>query len=106
MLSSAPWLANLTSLDLAHNRLGAPGHRALSLPRLRSLSLRHSDIDAAGLVALASAPWLTQLTELRLAETGFVSAHAYESIRVAIDDDVGVFGRLRRLGCIVEFTTR
>jgi hypothetical protein len=104
VLSSAPWLAALTSLKLVGNHLGVPGHRALSrlrLPRLRALSLHWSDVDCAGLAALVSAPWLTQLTKLRLAEIFSGSAHCCE-IAAAIEDEEWEFGRLRRLGCVVD----
>jgi hypothetical protein len=102
VLSSAPWLAALTSLMLtSNNLLGAPGHRALSrlrLPRLRALSLCECGFDCAGMAALVSAPWLTQLSSLSIQEDS-VSQRA--SVIAAIEDDEWEFGRLRRLGCAV-----
>jgi hypothetical protein len=105
VLSSAPWLSGLTRLALSFNHIGAPGHRALSLlplPRLRTLSLECNLLDGTGLAALVSAPWLTQLAKLTLEETVFTSPQSCENMAVAIDDDAWVFGRLRRLGCVVE----
>jgi hypothetical protein len=105
VLSSAPWLATLTRLELFSNQLDAPGHRALSLlhlPRLRCVYLSNNGFDRMGLAALVSAPWLTQLAELTLDED-FASPRSCEDIRRAIDDDAWVFGRLRRLGCDVAF---
>jgi hypothetical protein len=107
VLSRAPWLAALTSLALAFNNLGAPGHRALSLlhlPRLRALSLDRNGFDCAAMAALVSAPWLTQLTELALTEVTFASpqSHADERRGAAVEDDAWVFGRLRRRGCKVD----
>ena len=109
VLSRAPWLATLTSLELASNDdLGAPGHRALSLlplPRLRTLSLRHNGFDGLSMAALVSAPWLTQLVRLTLAEEEFASsAESRESMLAAIQDDAWVLGHLRRLGCTVDFS--
>ena len=105
VLSSAPWLATLTSLLLSFNYLHAPGHRALSLlhlPRLRDLSLNRNRLDEAGLAAIASAPWLTKLTRLALTELAFASPLSFQATCDVIKDDAGVFGRLRRLGCIVD----
>jgi hypothetical protein len=105
VLSSAPWLPRLTSLALAYNDLGAPGHRALSLlhlPRLQGLSLDCNGFDGAGLAALVSAQWLTQLTKLTLYEMLPVSSQSCEDLLSAINDDAWVFGRLRRLGCTVD----
>jgi hypothetical protein len=104
VLSSAPWLPGLTSLALAFNDLGAPGHRALSrlhLPRLQTLSLKQNGFDCAGLAALVSAPWLTQLGELTLGNA-FESEQNLQSAVDAIEDDAWVFGHLRRLGCVVR----
>ena len=56
-----------------------------------------------GLAALATAPWLTQLTELTLYEGEFPSKQSFEEVVDALDDDTWVFGRLRRLGCIIRF---
>ena len=105
VLSGAPWLATLTSLELALNDLNAPGHRALSLlpqPRLRELSLENTGFDAAGLAALTSAPWLTQLTKLNLTEDEIALSQSCDDMFAVIEDDAGVFGRLRRLGCTVD----
>jgi hypothetical protein len=109
VLSSAPWLATLTSLSLAQNYLHAPGHRALSLlhlPRLRTLSLGCNGLDGTGLAALVSAPWLTQLANLKIADytddPGFASSPGHVSVQDALNDDAWVFGRLRRLGCAVN----
>jgi hypothetical protein len=105
VLSSAPWLAALTSLELSYNHLGAPGHRALSrlrLPHLRTLSLDSTGFSCACLAALASAPWLTQLTKLNVEETGIASRQSLDEILDAIEDDAWVFGALRRAGCIVD----
>jgi hypothetical protein len=104
VLSSAPWLATLTCLELAANHLGAPGHRALSLlhlPRLRRIHLLNTGFDGESLAALVSAPWLTQLAELTLVEDSFAPYHSCTNIPDAIEDDAWVFGRLRRLGCTV-----
>ena len=107
MLSSAPWLTTLTRLTLSSNDLGAPGHHALSLlhlPRLRDLALSTNGLDGAGLAAMASALWLAQLIHLFLTQR-FASAQSYASyasLLAAIEDDAGVFGRLRRLGCTVD----
>ena len=108
VLSSAPWLATLTSLELSYNdQLGTPGHCALSLlhlPRLRALSLCTNGLCSMGLAALATAPWLTQLTpELTMHEAEFASTQSFEEFFVALDDDAWVFGRLRRLGCSVRY---
>jgi hypothetical protein len=105
VLSHAPWLASLKSLELSHHDLGAPGHRALSLlhlPRLRALSLDQNRIDGTGLAALVTAPWLTQLTKLKLTELEFPSRQSRASVVAAFEDDAWVFGRLRRLGCTVD----
>jgi hypothetical protein len=104
VLSSAPWLATLTHLELFSNQLAAPGHHALSLlhlPRLRRICLWDNGFDGEGLAALVRAPWLTQLAELTLTEMELPSRQICEDIRQAIDDDAWVFGRLRRLGCTV-----
>ena len=104
VLSSAPWLATLTSLKLCDNPLGAPGHRALSLlhlPRLQSLFLHDNGFNGAGLAALVSAPWLTQLTRLHLFDAAPASARSFVDVADAIEDDARVFGRLRRAGCII-----
>ena len=96
-------LSTLTSLELAFNHLGAPGHIAVSqlqLPHLRTLTLRINRLDDAGLADLASAPWLTQLEALTLED--ITSPRSCQNIVGAIEDDAGVFGRLRRLGCIVH----
>jgi hypothetical protein len=105
VLARAPWLATLTSLELASNDLGAPGHRALSLlrlPRLRKLSLRGNGFDGASLAALVTAPWLTQLDVLSLTEEVLASEQSCADIAAAIQDEAWVFGRLRRLGCTVQ----
>jgi hypothetical protein len=104
-LSSAPWLAALTSLMIASNPLGAPGHRALSLlhlPRLRALSLGCNGFDGTGLAALVCAPWLTQLAKFSLTEVEFASPQSRDQIRAALEDDAWVFGGLRRRGCAVD----
>ena len=103
---------------LSSNPLDAPGHRALSLlhlPRLRKLYLGYNGLDADGLAALASAPWLTQLAELHIDQFAFFRSlqkmprpfggepvQSRQSMSDAIKDDAGVFGRLRRLGCVVD----
>ena len=105
MLSSAPWLATLTSLSLKKNCLSAPGHRALSqlhLPRLRDLSLDCNRLNGEGPAVLSSVPWLTQLARLGLTELWFTSRRGRENILAAIEDDAGAFGRLRRLGCATD----
>ena len=54
VLSNAPWLTRLTTLELSFNDLSAPGHLALSLlhlPRLRVLSLGTNGFDGTGLAA-------------------------------------------------------
>jgi hypothetical protein len=105
VLSTAPWLSALTSLALAHNSLGAPGHRALSrlrLPRLRALSLEDNGFDRASMAALFSAPWLTQLGMLTLKEMTWPSRRSFHAVDVAVENDAGVFGRLRRTGCVVD----
>jgi hypothetical protein len=107
VLSSAPWLSHLTSLDLLCNHLGAPGHLALSLlpmPRLRHLDLCRNGFDATSLAALVSAPWLTQLAGLSLIDQLFAPPQICENIMAAIANDAWVFGRLRRLGCTVAAT--
>ena len=104
VLSSAPWLSTLTTLELFGNRLGLLGHRALSLlhlPRLRTLSLDQNGLNVASLAALASAPWLTQLAKLTLAEVHFANPNSRVRMLREIKDDAGVWGRLRCLGCIV-----
>jgi hypothetical protein len=103
VFSSAPWLAGLICLELACNHLGAPGHRALSLlhlPRLRALSLDRNGFEA-GFSALASASWLTQLRKLTFED--FISGKGCDDIGRAVSDDACVFGRLQRLGCILEY---
>jgi hypothetical protein len=104
VLSSAPWLSHLTSLSLASNRLGAPGHLALSLlpmPRLRELDLFYNGFDATGLAALATAPWLAQLAGLTLTDALYESRQSRDDILDAIASDAWVFGRMRRRGCTV-----
>jgi hypothetical protein len=110
VLSKAPWLPRLTSLELASNPLGAPGHRALSLlhlPRLQAFFLAGAGrncFGCAGLAALVSAPWLTQLCKLTLVETEFIALpQSCDDVCAALKDDDWVFGRLRRLGCIVDY---
>jgi hypothetical protein len=103
-LSSAPWLAALTSLSFTSDPLGAPGHRALSLlhlPRLRALSLDQTGIDGTGLAALVCATWLKQLANLTVEQTWYEPAESCENLLCAIEDDDWVFGGLRRAGCIV-----
>jgi hypothetical protein len=105
VLSRAPWLATLTSLELPYNHLGAPGHRALSrlrLPRLRVLYLERNGLDWAGLTALASAPWLMQLAKLHIGEDIWPSVRSYEKVSAAVEDDASVFGCLRRRGCALK----
>jgi hypothetical protein len=108
VLSTAPWLAGLTSLKLAYNQLGAPGHRALSLlhlPRLRALSIAAAGRDGfgyAGLAALVSAPWLTQLTKITIIEAVSAAARRGGDIYDAVEDDAWVFGGMRRRGCVID----
>jgi hypothetical protein len=72
VLSSAPWLSQLTMLRLAHEAdLGAPGLAALAglpLPRLERLELRSVGVNDRALAALGKAPWLPQLTCLQVDE--------------------------------------
>jgi hypothetical protein len=105
VLSTAPWLSGLTTLALKYGHLGAPGHRALSrlhLPRLRALSLLYNGLDDEGLAALVSAPWLTQLGELTLKEATWPSMRSFRHVSAAVEDESGVFGRMRRTGCVVD----
>jgi hypothetical protein len=70
-LAAAPWLGQLTRLELDHESLGAAGLAALAslrLPRLECLSLVCVCTSEAGLVALGAAPWLTRLTRLEFEE--------------------------------------
>ena len=104
-LSSAPWLATLTRLDLCYNDLGTSGHRAVSLlhlPRVRALALSNNGLSSMGLARLAAAPpWLTQLTQLTPTEQ-FAPEESYEDILEALDGDAWAFGCLRRLGCVIR----
>jgi hypothetical protein len=43
-----------------------------------------------------------QLRELSLEEVVYASPQSREDVVKAIEDDAWVFGRLRRLGCIVD----
>ena len=57
--------------------------------------------DGLGLAALATATWLTQLTRLTLKQE-CESDYSCERIQDAIEDDAWVFGRVRRLGCVIK----
>ena len=67
-------LANLTSLELYGNGIGAEGAKALAgsphLANLTSLDLGRNGIGDEGAVALASSPRLANLTSLLLGQNG------------------------------------
>ncbi len=69
-LLAAPWLGQLTELDLSANQLGNAGARALAasprLARLRTLGLNHNGIGDEGAWALARSPYLAGLRSLWL----------------------------------------
>jgi uncharacterized protein (TIGR02996 family) len=68
-LAGAPWLPNLTRLDLMSLDAGRPGIEVLAsapLTGLRWLELNYSKLGPAEVKALLSAPWISQLTHLDL----------------------------------------
>jgi uncharacterized protein (TIGR02996 family) len=69
-LASSPYLAGLSSLSLAHNRIGPRSARCLAesphAAGLTTLDLTHCRIGDAGLKALVSSPYLTRLAALHL----------------------------------------
>ena len=67
------------------------------------LYLGTNGFDDAGLAALATATWLTQLSQLTIEEEDSPSSQSCAEIRAAVKDDAWVFGRLRRLGCLIHF---
>jgi hypothetical protein len=72
VLSSAPWLSQLTMLRVSKNiDLGAPGLAALAalpLLHLERLELSSLGVEDRALAALGKAPWLPQLTSLHVSE--------------------------------------
>lgn len=85
-LARCPHLATLRRLDLAGNRIGANGVRALAqsehLGGLRELGLSANDPGSDGLASLTAAPWLRNLTALELAENG-IGADAVQALATA-----------------------
>jgi uncharacterized protein (TIGR02996 family) len=68
-LAAAPWVSNLTRLDLMSLKTGLAGMHILAtapLHGLRWLELNYGKLDAPAVAALLEAPWIAGLTHLDL----------------------------------------
>jgi uncharacterized protein (TIGR02996 family) len=94
-LVASPLLAQLTSLDLGHSEVGAPGARALATSRhaghLAALLMGYCALGDGGVAVLVGSPHLSRLTTLALGNNGIGRDGAAALVRGAYA------GRLTRL---------